>query len=182
MKKIFLFVILFSSLNTTSHAQLSLTKAVGKNADKYRLRYDLFSFISFPLNSENQSIRLELIDFAYFPGKTGGSAFTTPNGAGYLSIKLGYKYVFSETKTGFYLEPAVGYCRVVYSREGEDPTHGDGVAGAMEGGYSLEVGQKGHIINLGLKYETDRGSSSHIINSVGLRLSYEFNMFRNKEG
>lgn len=181
MKKIVLLLSIACIFASTSYAQLSLTKMVGKNADKYRMGYDLFSFISFPLNNENQIIRLELMDLAYYAGKTGGSFFTTPNGAGYLSIKIGYKYVFSETKTGFYLEPALGYCRVVYSSEGEDPTHGDGIAGTVEGGYSLEVGQRGHITNPGLKYETDRATSSHIINSVGLCLSYEFNMFRKKE-
>ena len=89
--------------------------------------------------------------------------------------------MFSETQSGFYLEPSVGYCRVVDAREGRDATHGDGLAAAMEGGYSLAVGQNGHSLNLGLKYETDRGGAGYILNTVGLRLSYAFNLFRKKE-
>lgn len=65
--------------------------------------------------------------------------------------------------------------------EGEDLTHGDGIAAALEGGYALEVGQKGHTINFGLKYEYDRGNATHIIQSVGFRVSYAFGLFRKKE-
>lgn len=179
MKKIAVFLFFACIYTNSSHAQLALSKMLGKDADKYRLGYGLFTFFNFPLQNENQSIRLELMDLAYFRGKD-GNGFTTGSARAYLSVKLGYKHVFSETKTGFYLEPAAGYCRVVYTTEGEDATHGDGLAMAMEGGYSLEVGQRGHVINLGIKYESDRGGKSHVINSVGLRLSYEFNMFRNK--
>ena len=144
MKKFLLFFILTSLFATRSQAQLSLTKMIGKNSNQYRLGYDIFSFWDFPLNSENKCIRLELLDFAYYPGKTGGSAFSTPNGTAYLSIKLGYKYIFSETKTGFYLEPSAGYCKTMFMQEGQDPTNTNGIAGAVEGGYSLEIGQKGH--------------------------------------
>src|SRR5690348_884351 len=113
MKKLILCIVFFSFLHS-SHAQLSITKMLGKKSKDYRLGYDLFSFWEFPLGgTENKSIRLELMDFAYYPGKTGGSAFETPNGEAYLSIKLGYKYIFSETKTGFYLEPSAGWCRVI---------------------------------------------------------------------
>jgi hypothetical protein len=164
---------LFSSLS----AQLALSKMVGKNADKYRLGYNLFSFFDIPLNYENQSIRVELMDLAYYPGKD-GNGFTTGSASCYLSIKIGYKYVFSETRTGFYLEPAAGYCRVVTAFEGEDATFGDGIAGALEGGYSLEVGERGHMFHFGLKCETDRAGSAHTINSVSFRVSYQFNLFR----
>jgi hypothetical protein len=121
------------------------------------------------------------MDFAFFP-KKGENVFTTTAGSkAYISAKLGYKYVFSETQTGFYIIPSAGYCRVVTIEQGEDPTHGDGIAGALEGGYSLEVGQKGHAINLGLKYEYDRGGATHLIQSVGLRVSYSFGLFRRKD-
>src|SRR4030095_15730485 len=123
---------------------LSLTKMVGKNANKYKLGYDLFAFYDFPLNSEGnfKSIRLELMDLAYFPGKD-GNGFTTGSARAYISIKIGYKNIFSETKTGFYIEPSLGYCRVVEANEDEDATYGDGIAGAFEAGYNLEVGERG---------------------------------------
>ena len=60
-------------------------------------------------------------------------------------------------------------------------TYGDGFVAAPEVGYNLEVEQKGHELAGGLKYETDRAGSYHTISSFGLRFSYSFNMFRNRE-
>lgn len=181
MKKIVLSLTFFCLFSFASYAQLMVSKLVGKDAEKYGLGYGLFAFIDIPLVSENQSFRLELMDFAFFPTK-GENIFTsTADAKGYVSVKVGYKYVFSETQTGFYLLPSAGYTRVVISKEGEDPTHGDGIAGALEAGYTLGVGQKGHNLNFGLKYEYNRGNSTHIIQSVGLRVSYAFGMFRKKE-
>lgn len=154
---------------------------VGKDAAKYGVGYGLFTYLDFPLANENQSFRIELMDLAFFPTKGENFFTSTADAKGYISIKLGYKYVFSETQAGFYLIPSAGYCRAVDAKEGEDATYGDGIAGALEGGYSLEVGQKGHTLNFGLKYEYDRGNATHVIQSIGLRFSYAFNLFRKKE-
>lgn len=180
MKKIFSALLLATIAFTSTNAQLSIAKLVGKNANKYKFGYGLFSFYDFPINStENQSVRLELMDLVFFPGKD-GNVFTATYGRNYISIKAGYKYIFSETKTGFYIEPAAGYTRVVdVLVDQDDPIYGDGVALALETGYSLEVGQRGHVMNFGLKYETDR--TRLILSSVGFRVSYAFNMFRRKE-
>jgi hypothetical protein len=181
MKKIILFLCLIFLFSFVSNAQLMVSKMVGKDAAKYGLGYGLFTYIDFPLANDNQSFRIELMDIAFFPTK-GEKFFTsTADAKGYLSIKLGYKYVFSETQAGFYLLPSAGYCRAVIVNEGEDATHGDGVAAAIEGGYTLEVGQNGHTVNLGLKYEYDRGNATHTIQSVGLRVSYAFGLFRRKD-
>jgi hypothetical protein len=176
MNKVFFCSALLLALSTTINAQLSVVKMVGKNADQYKLGYCLFTFFDFPVTEEgNRSIRLELMDLAMFPGKD-GNFFTTENMRSYLSIKLGYKYIFSESRTGIYVEPSAGWCRVVDYLEGMDEAaYGDGLALAFETGYSLEVGQKGHVLNFGLKYENDRGGSK--ISSVGFRVSYAFNMF-----
>lgn len=181
MKKIsFLFVTAFL-LPFISQAQLSVAKLVGKDADKYGLGYGLFTYLDFPLASANQSIRIELADFAFFPSKGESFFTTTADAKAYLSIKLGYKYVFSEAQAGFYLEPSAGYCRVVDVREGQDATYGDGISAALEGGYTLLIGQNGHSINFGLKYETDRGGTGYVLSTVGFRVSYAFNLFRKKE-
>lgn len=181
MKKILFTLSLVSIFSFASHAQFMVAKMVGKDAAKYGLGYGLFTYFDFPLVNENQSFRIELMDLAFFPTK-GEKIFTsTADAKGYLSIKLGYKYVFSETQAGFYLLPSAGYCRTVLANKGEDATYGDGIAGALEGGYTLEVGQNGHTLNLGLKYEYDRGNATHTIQSVGLRLSYGFGLFRKKE-
>ncbi|MDQ3844108.1 MAG: hypothetical protein M3342_08860 [Bacteroidota bacterium] len=181
MKKItfsLFFVCLFSF---ASHAQLMVAKLVGKDAAKYGLGYGVFAYYDFPLASGNKSFRIELMDLAVFPSK-GENLFTsTADGKAYISIKLGYKYVFSETQAGFYLLPSAGYCRAIFVPGDGEPTYGDGIAGALEGGYTLEVGQNDHPLNFGLKYEYDHGNATHIIQSVGFRVSYGFNMFRKKE-
>lgn len=181
MKKILFCLLVFCLFGFSSKAQLMVTKMIGKDADKYGLGVGFFTFLDIPLAQENQSFRVELFDFGFFPTK-GENIFTsTADAKGYASIKLGYKYVFSESQTGFYLIPSAGYCRAVDVKEGEDATYGDGVAAALEGGYSIGVGQNGHAINLGLKYEYDRGNATHIIQSVGFRVSYSFGLFRKKE-
>jgi hypothetical protein len=162
-------------------SQVMVTKIIGKYASQSQLGWGVFAFYDFPLfQSQNQSLRVELMDFAFFPTKTDSVAVPI----GYLSIKLGYKYVFSETKTGFYLEPSAGYCRVVFNDPSDWQTqtsYGDGVAAALEAGYSLEVGQRGHEINFGLKYEADIAGANHTISSLGFRVSYQFNLFSKKD-
>lgn len=181
MKKLMLSLGFACLCSLASHAQVMVAKIVGKDASKYGLGYGLFSFIDIPLAAENQSFRIELMDLVLFPSK--GEKFFTSTAPfkGYISIKLGYKYTFSETKTGFYLLPSAGYCRVAQTYEVEETTTGDGIAGALEGGYTVEVGQNGHTLNFGLKYEYDRGNATHIIQSVGLRASYGFGLFKKKE-
>ena len=155
-----------------------VSKLIGKDAEKYGTGYGLFTYFDFPLASENQSFRLELMDLAFFPTK-GENLFTSTLGAkAYISIKAGYKYVFSETQQGFYLIPSAGYARVVVSEEGQDATYGDGIAGALEGGYTFEIGQNANTLNLGVKYEYDRGGKEYKLQSVGFRVSYGFGLLR----
>lgn len=174
MRAIVLAISLFACL--AAGAQLALVKRVGKGSGDAKTGYGVFAFYEIPLQqSENKSLRLELLDLAYFPKKAEAGAMSS----GYVSIKLGYKHIFSETKTGFYVEPQAGYCRVVVIDPLlDDAGYGDGFAAAMEAGYSLEVGENGNTINLGVKYETDRAGKVHTLNSVGLRVSYSFGMFR----
>ena len=155
---------------------------IGKGSSKYGLGYGLFTYFDIPVFSDNQSVRIEILDMAIFPTK-GESLFTsTADMKGYISIKVGYKYVFSETNAGFYLIPSAGYCRAIYAKEGEDKaSYGDGYAAALEGGYSLAVGQKSNTINFGLKYEYDHGNSDNIIQSVGFRISFSFGLFRKRD-
>lgn len=181
MKKIIVSLCLTGLLSSHTNAQLMVSKLVGKDAANYGLGYGLFSYLDFPLANENQSFRIELMDLAFFPSK-GETVFSSTTGSkGYISIKLGYKYVFSETQAGFYLIPSAGYCRTVLTQEGKDVSYADGMAGALEAGYSFEVGQNGHTINFGLKYEYDHGNATNIVQSVGLRTSYAFGLFRKRE-
>jgi hypothetical protein len=176
MKKVLL-IIISLILSACLYAQVAVVKMVGKNANQYKLGWGVFTYFDIPVNEVgNKSVRVELLDFAFLPSKNDNLYDTK----GYLSIKLGYKNIFSETKTGFYIEPQAGYARIAevnsYNGYGYD-----GVAAALEAGYTLEVGDRGHTLNLGLKYETDYAGKEHTINSVGLRFSYSFNLFRRRD-
>jgi len=158
-----------------------VSKLVGKNSSRFGLGYGLFTYLEFPRPSENQSFRIELMELSFYPTK-GEKFFTSTAGArGYVSIKLGYKYVFSETAYGFYLLPSAGYCQTVFLEKGQSASNGYGYAAALEGGYSLEVGQNGHSLNFGLKYEYDHGGSVQVLQTVGCRISYAFNMFQRRD-
>ena len=181
MRKKLLIILAAICISSPLSAQLMITKMVGKGADKFKLGYGVFSFYSFPVGEVgNNSVRIELLDLAAFPSKSQGWDSLVV----YLSIKLGFKHIFSnEETTGFYVEPQLGYCRVVEAQTGSiDATYGDGFAAALEAGYTVEVGQRGQHFNFGLKYETDRAGKDHTISSVGFRFSYEFNLFRRKGG
>jgi hypothetical protein len=179
MKKYLLIFIITAGFSSSAFSQLMVSKMLGKNADNSQLGYGLFTFLDFPLSNEHTSIRLELLDMAYYPTKN--SDIYSP--IGYLSVKLGYKYVFSEDQTGFYIEPSAGYCRVVNSgaENFTNADYSDGVALAVEGGYSLGDGQKDNTVNFALKYETDRAGSDFIINSIGFRVGFSFHIFRRKD-
>ena len=179
MKKYLLVFIITAGFSSTPYSQLMVSKMLGKNADNSQLGFGFFTFLDFPLASENQSIRLELVDMAYYPQKN--VDIFSP--IGYVSVKAGYKYVFSEDQAGFYLEPSAGYCRVVNSGAENfvNAESRDGIAMALEGGYSLAVGQKDNTVNFALKYETDRAGSDFIINSIGFRVGISFHIFRHRD-
>jgi hypothetical protein len=179
MKKYLLIFIISIGISSSAHSQLMVSKMLGKNADNSQLGYGLFTFLDFPLNNEHTSVRLELLDMAYYPTKN--ADIYSP--IGYLSIKLGYKYVFSEDQAGFYLEPSAGYCRVVNSgaENFTNADYSDGIALAMEGGYSLAVGQKDNTVNFALKFENDNAGSGFVINSIGFRVGFSFHIFRRKD-
>ena len=181
VKQLFLIALFLPMLCATGYSQLMVTKRIGKNASQSQLGFGLFAYYEFPLqSSENKSLRIELLDVGFYPPKS--DTLRIP--IAYISIKVGYKYIFSETKTGFYVEPQVGYGRVVSNNPDNYSTqasYGDGIALAMEVGYSLEVGQRGHAINFGLKYEADLAGSQNSMGSVGFRVSYAFNMFRKRD-
>lgn len=168
-----LVTLIIVTLCLTGNAQLSVSKMLGKNSDQYKPGLGVFANYSFPLNEEaNRSIVLEILDFTYFPPKN----LDTGSAKAYLSIKLGYRYIFSETRTGFYIEPQAGYVRSLDTRG--DGVYKDGVALAMEGGYSLEVGQRGNTILFGLKYEADNLGHELGISSLAFKVAYSFSWMR----
>ncbi len=162
----------------SAQAQLAVYKMVGKNSGNAKIGFGAFAFTQIPLNEiGNRNVVIEWLDFAYFPPKDDN--LTTV--LGYLSIKVGYKYIFSEeTNTGFYAEPSVGYARVI-NNDVYDATYGDGVAIAFETGYIVGVGQRDNTINFGLKYETDMAGSIHKVSSISLRASFSYRLFKKRE-
>jgi hypothetical protein len=177
MKKSLLFFFFAVAISFPAYSQLSVSKMVGKNSGNSTFGFGVFAYWDIPLNDiGNRSVMIELMDLTYFPPKNS----QLNSVIGYISIKAGYRYIFSEeTKTGFYVEPSLGYCRVV-NNEGSNGTYGDGVAIAAEAGYTVEVGQRGNNLNFGLKYETDRAGANHTVSSIGLRIAYSFHLFRKR--
>lgn len=163
-----------------AHSQLAVLKMVGKNSNQNKLGYGLFSNYDIPLNEVgNKSLMIELLDIAFFPGKEINSEGDEIS-KGYVSAKLGYRKIFSEeSKTGFFIEPQLGYCRVIFvdSRQPES-TYGDGFAAAIETGYSLEVGERGNAVLFGLKYEADMAGTDYTMQAIGFRVSYSFSFLR----
>lgn len=180
LKRTVLFVFLFCSIVSSIHSQLAVSKMIGKNSKNSTVGFGVFAYWDIPVNDiGNRSVMIELMDLAFYPQRHS----EINSVIGYLSIKAGYKYIFSdESKTGFYVEPSVGYCRVVSSEDAPDggALYGDGVAFAAEGGYSLEVGQNGNNLNFGLKYETDRAGAKTSLSSVAFRFSFSFHLLRRR--
>lgn len=147
---------------------------MGKNANQYKLGWNAYASFGISLNEiGNKSIKIELLDFSYLPSKNADSFLTK----GFASIKLGYKQIFSETKTGFFVEPQLGYARLAEVNDYVGNGY-DGFAAALEAGYSLEVGRRGNTMNVSLKYETDYASKEHKINSLALRFYFSFSLVR----
>jgi hypothetical protein len=180
MRKKIILLVLGMYLTNLCFSQLMVSKMLGKNSSNSKLGFGTFFYYDIALrNNENNSIRLEFMDLAYYPRKD--QYIDCP--IGYLSIKLGYKHVFSETKEGFYVEPQIGYCQTTVSAKMVDKSpNGNALALALESGYNLEVGQRGNIINFGLKYENDISSTpDYSLSSLGFRIAYSFHLFGSKD-
>ena len=181
MKKLLTTLGIICFATTISYSQLMVSKLIGKDAQNSGTGFGLFAFLDFPLAAGNQSIRVELLDITYYPSK-GQGFFTGTDGKGYLSAKLGYKYVFSETQSGFYLLPSVGWGDViVVTAEQEKAQEHHGIGAAMEAGYSLALGESNNSVNLGLKYDYGTGSKGVSLQSLSLRLSFSFGFFGRRE-
>jgi hypothetical protein len=180
-KSIFLLFVFILAVSFT-HAQLMTSRLIGKGSSQFGQGYGLFAFYDFNLAAPNKSIRLELFDFAFFPTKGEPFFSTNESSRGYLSIRAGYKHVFSEERTGVYVLPSAGYCRVFFDEPGlPEGIVTNGIAVAFESGYQLEVGERGNVFNFGLKYEYDRGSKDYQLQSIGLKVSYAFGLLRRRE-
>lgn len=171
------------SLSKFSKGQVTVAKLLGKDASTYGVGYGLFAFYDFTVNDDKNSIRLELMDIVLF-GSKGGDVFSQANGTakGSFSARVGYKYIFSDTKTGFYALPSIGYCRTMFSPEIGEGIWSNGVAFAFEGGYQIEVGQRGNYINAGLKYGYDHTKTTELrLQSLALRLYYSFGLHKRRD-
>lgn len=163
-------------ISTALHSQLEVSQPIGKYSHNSTTGFGIFVYDDLSLNDVgNRSLQLEF-DFLYFPRKS----HEINSVIALASIRVGYKYVFSEeSKTGFYLLPSAGYCRVGTSDD-PDPIIGNGVALAAEAGYNLEVGNRGNNFAFGLKYETDIASAETSISSIAFRVSYAFHLFKKR--
>lgn len=179
MGKLFVSIFLLVFVSTSLQAQLGVTKLFGKYSSTTKVGVNLFAHYDFPLNEDgNRRVKLELLDLSFYPPNNSD----VDDSKAYLSIKLGYKYIFSEDQTGFYLEPQLGWCRTIsYLYNSSGATYKDGLAAALQTGYNLEVGERGNAFDFGLKYETDMAGSEYTLSSLSFRVSYSFHLFRRKD-
>ncbi len=171
------FIFLLSGLlllSIFSYGQLGVLKMIGQDAEKAKLGYSLFLAYNINISAAgNRVLTLELLDGGFFPGKDEDEDRLI----GYVSIKAGYRYIFTqEGKTGFFLEPQLGYCKVVRHRE--DNVSKSGVAAALIGGYSLQTDSRGSSLLFGLKYEADIAGKAYTLQSTGFRVAYIFSLAR----
>jgi hypothetical protein len=179
MKKIILLLMSVFLFNAV-FSQVSLYRMVGgKYAKEYKTGFGAFGSFNIPLNeANNRVLTLDAFDFGFFFLKP--TSDLESEGGGFVSIKAGYRYIFSEESiTGFFVEPQAGLAWIgVGPDNGQDLTKG--LALALNVGYSLEVGQRGNSFTFGLKYEADLAKNDMSIHTVGLRVTYHFTLFGRK--
>jgi hypothetical protein len=184
MKKVLFILLIICAGYFNADSQLALTKIIGKNAKEHKaVGFGVFANYTIPLNEiGNNNLMIELMDLSFFPGKVQEAYPYDQVLRTYISIKAGYRKIFSEQSiTGFFIEPQLGYSRVVVAKESEpEAKYGDGFAAALEGGYNLEVGQRGNSLSFSLKYEADMAGKEYTIHSLGLRFGFSFLMFRGR--
>lgn len=184
MKKIIFILLVSCAEYFTAHSQLAITKMFGENAKEHiPVGFGTFANYAIPLNEiGNNNLMIELLDLSFFPGVVQEAYPYDQVLRAYLSIKVGYRKIFSaESRTGFFVEPQIGYCRVVVANDNEpEAKFGDGFAAALESGYNLEVGKRGNSLSFSLKFESDLAGKDYTIHSLGLRFAYNFLMFRGR--
>jgi hypothetical protein len=184
MKKVLFILLIICAGYFNADSQLALTKIIGKNAKEHKaVGFGVFANYTIPLNEiGNNNLMIELMDLSFFPGEVQEAYPYDQVLRTYISIKAGYRKIFSEQSiTGFFIEPQLGYSRVVVAKESEpEAKYGDGFAAALEGGYNLEVGQRGNSLSFSLKYEADMAGKEYTIHSLGLRFGFSFLMFRGR--
>lgn len=175
MRKTTWLVLFTMILSFSAYSQVAVLKMIGRDADKSKTGFGMFLNYSISVTETgNRMITLELLDGAFFPRKQSEEDRLV----GYISIKAGFRNIFSyESKTGFFVEPQLGYCRVVRSGL-DDSSTGNGLAAAFITGYNLEVGERGNSLCFGLKYEADIAGKDHTLQSLAFRIAYLFNLQR----
>jgi len=175
MKKHLIAIIILSSTVTVSHAQLLVSKLLGKNSNQYTAGWGAFLNVSIPV-SEADAVTTEFgVNMFFYKANTDYGIATAP-------LKIGYLYTFDRTGSGFYIEPQLGYNLVglvpnfdnTYIHDAE--TKFNGVATGVKAGYLIDWRQLGGQINLGLREESVfYGGGS--VNSVGFSISYRRKRF-----
>ncbi|HVG11968.1 MAG TPA: hypothetical protein VM843_03140 [Flavisolibacter sp.] len=168
MKLLFLSFLSLIAFSLTSKSQVIVSKLIGKDAGRYGLGFGGSALFDFQLATENKSFRLDL-ELIAFPEKKHKLSTAETGYKTLVSVRGGYKYVFSETQLGLYVVPSAGYSRLIIEEGGQTAGH-SGIAGALEVGYTFELGQMARKFNVGLKYEYDGVGSSNTIQSIGFRL------------
>lgn len=153
---------------TQVHAQIEISKLIGKRWQDYNVGFGGYLKFAIPVAEAN-----------YFTIETGVSFFfvkeSDGDGLAIVPIKLGYRHILDNSSTGWYIEPQAGYNFFgANSYDGEHPYKG--VDLALGAGYLFPPG--GHIqFDIGLRYETVLISGG-AANFIALRVSHSFQFGR----
>jgi hypothetical protein len=148
------------------HAQIDVSKIIGKNTSSYSLGFGGFLRFAYPV-SDASDVTLE----------AGANIFHVKDNPSYgwalIPVKAGYRYTLNGTGTGLYIEPLAGYN--VYGIDPDDNKF-TGLILAGEAGYLFQPG--GRIqFDLGLLFESAFHKDGNL-NYLSLRLSHNFSFRR----
>lgn len=165
MRKAILTLSIVCFLSMQASAQLGVMKLVGSGTSDYQVGFGAFIKAGFPaFKSGDITMELGLNCFWIKDGEGSGTAM--------VPLKLGYMHMFNGSRTGFYVEPQVGYN--LYGISSLDDENGynvdykyNGLVLAAGAGYVFLMSKK--PVNLNLRYETTiaKGGSNNIV-SLGI--------------
>jgi hypothetical protein len=158
-------ILLFSIMQV--HAQLGVMKLVGKNSSNYAIGFGAFIKGGYPV-SEGSDVTLEIGANIFFLN----DGYGTADGTIMCPLKVGYRYTFDGTGSGFYVEPQAGFNLVgitsLHDADGQQVNlKYHGVVFAAGTGYLFTIWHAPFDLNL--RYETviAHGGSNNFI-SLGI--------------
>jgi len=174
MKKLPL-AITFVFITTYSWSQIAISHLLPHDGRQYSFGYGGMLKLAYPI-SEGDDITMEGGIVLNFQKGTGGA-----DGIAICPLKLGYRYTFDGSGSGFYVEPQLGYN--LYGVESYEDDYGNGYNNKFNGiiagagtGYIFQAGKHGYQYELGI-YSESVFFRQTAVTSISLRFLCNFNFW-----